>query len=308
MLKELRDNDIDNIMKLWKNEFAKSNKFLKNEALVDIYTKARNKFVNNLTSTVIYTEDGEIEGFISIDENNEIWAMLIKQNIRREGIGTILLENSKKQYKNLTANVYKKNEVALKFFYKNGFKKVNEIIEDTTKEKEYVLEWKEEEKKNITLIYFDEDIDKNLINKESKINFKCLNVKQLLKKENIQDIEINNIKTYIKLRKKLEDVVEGEKILLYIDYNNYYNFLDEQIKEVAKIKKIELQIIICDPFTIEGSKKINTIKQIEENYKDYKINKIDCSLDIKQDISLNQIFTKRNEVLLQKIETIAENM
>ena len=60
-------------------------------------------------------------------------------------------------------------------------------------------------------------------------------------------------------------------------------------------------------FTIEGSKKINTIKQIEENYKDYKINKIDCSLDIKQDISLNQIFTKRNEVLLQKIETIAEN-
>ena len=50
------------------------------------------------------------------------------------------------------------------------------------------------------------------------------------------------------------------------------------------------------------------IKELEENYKDYKINEIDCSLDIKQDINLNQIFTKRNEVLLQKIETIAENM
>ncbi|MBP3502317.1 MAG: GNAT family N-acetyltransferase [Clostridia bacterium] len=308
MLKELRDNDIDNIMKLWKNEYSKSNKFLKGEVLVNIYTKVRNKFIKNLTSTVIYTEDGKIEGFISVDENNEIWAMLVIPNIRREGIGTILLENSKKQYKKLTAKVPKNNEIALMFFYKNGFKKVNKVIEDSTKENKYVLEWKKEEKKNINLIYFDEDIDKRLINKESKINFKCLNVKQFFKKENIQDIEINNIKTYIKLRKKIEEVLEGERILLYIDYNNYYNFLDEQIKEVAKIKKIELQIIVCDPFTIEGIKKVNIIKQIEETYKDYKVNKIDCSLDINQDISLNQIFIKRNEILLQKIEAITENM
>lgn len=308
MLKKLRDEDIDSVMKLWKSEFSKSNKFLKSEVLVDIYTKARNKLINNLTSTVIYTEDGKIEGFISIDKNNEIWAMLIKQNIRREGIGTILLENSKKQYKKLTANVYKKNEIALMFFYKNGFKKIDEITEDNTKEIQYVLEWNKEDNKKINLIYFDEDIDKNLIKKESKINFECLNVKQLLKKDNIQDLEINNIKTYMELRKKLEVIIEGEKILIYIDYNNYYNFLDEQIKEVAKIKKVNLQIIICEPFTIEGTKKISNIKQIEKTYKNYKIHKIDCSLDLEQNINLNQIFSKRNQILLQKIEAIAENM
>ena len=308
MLKKLKNDDIDNIMKLWKSEFAKSNKFLKSEILVDIYTKAKNNFINNLTSTVIYTEDGKIEGFISIDKNNEIWAILIKQNIRREGIGTILLENSKKKYNKLIANVYKKNEIALMFFYKNGFKKIDEITEDNSKEIKYVLEWNKEEKKKVDLIYFDEDIDKTLINKESRVNFKCLNVKQLLKEENIQNVEINNIKTYIKLRKKLEDLIEGEEILIYIYYNNYYNFLDEQIKEVAKIKKVKLQIIVCEPFTIEGSKKINNIKQIENEYKDYKVHKIDCSLDTEEDINLNQIFNKRSKILLQKIETIAENM
>ena len=41
MLKELKENDIDNIMRLWKNEFTKSNKAVKNDVLVNIYTKTR---------------------------------------------------------------------------------------------------------------------------------------------------------------------------------------------------------------------------------------------------------------------------
>ena len=96
--------------------------------------------------------------------------------------------------------------------------------------------------------------------------------------------------------------------MLYINYNNHYKFLDEQIKEIVKIKKIDLSVIICEPFSIEGSKKIDYIKQIEEVYKDYKIHKLDCSIDINQNINLNQIFQKRNEIILQKIERIAKNV
>lgn len=308
MLKELKENDIDNIMRLWKNEFTKSNKAVKNDVLVNIYTKTRNKFINNLNSTILYTEDGEIEGFISIDENNEICEILVKQNIRREGIGTILLDNIKKKHKNISAKVSIKNDVAVNFFHKNGFETVNEIIEENTNEKKYLLEWKEKEGKKVTLIYFDDSIDNKLISKDSKIKYKSLNIKQLLKSEKVHKLEINNIKTYIKIRKELENIIESKKILLYIDYNNYYSFLDDQIKEIIKIKKIEMQIVLCDPFTIEGSKKANVIEEIEKSYKDYKINKIDCSLDIEQDININQIFTKRNEIILKKIETIAENM
>ncbi|MBO5349478.1 MAG: GNAT family N-acetyltransferase [Clostridia bacterium] len=308
MLKNLKEDNIDNIMKLWKSEFTKSTKLLKNEILVDIYTKVRNKFINNLESTVIYTEDEEIDAFISINGSGEIWSIAVKPNIRREGIGTILLENSKQKHKKLSTKVPSHNKNALMFFYKNGFKKVDEITEENTNETKYLLEWNKEEKKKINLIYFDEDIDKNLINKESKIEFKCINVRQLLKNEQIEKNEINNIKVYMELRKKIEDIINSEKILLYINYDNHYNFLDEQIKEIAKIKKVKLEVIICEPFTIEGTKKIGNIKQIEETYKDYKIYKIDCSLDINQNISLNQIFTKRNEILIQKIEEIAKNM
>ena len=100
-----------------------------------------------------------------------------------------------------------------------------------------------------------------------------------------------------------------EIIILYIDYNNYNSFIDEQIKEIAKIKRINLNIIICEPFTIENSKKDAILKEIEKSYKGYNIIKIDCSFDnIEEDIPLNQIFQKRAEILVQKIKNIAENM
>lgn len=306
MLKKLRDCDIDDIMELWKSEVVKTENLLKNKSIKDIYTNVRSKFINNLSSTIIYTEDDNIEGFISVDQNNEIWSIVVKSNIRREGIGTILLENCKKEYKKLTTKVSSKNQMALMFFNKCGFKKFEEITKE--KETEYILEWNKEEKSKVTLIYFDEDLDKNLLSNKSNIVFKCINIKQFIKDENISKEDINNIKTYIKLRKILEDAMNSEIILLYINYNNYYNYIDEQIKEIVKIKKINLKIIVCEPFSIEGSKKNSYIKAIEQSYKDYEIIKIDCSLDIKEDINLNQIFYKRNEIILQKIETIAENM
>lgn len=310
MLKELKKYDIDNIMELWKSEVARSNKSLKSENIKDKYTNVRNQFINNLTSTIIYTEDGEIEGFVSINENNEIWSIAVKSNIRREGIGTILLEYCKKKYERLTTRIPKDNEIALEFFYKNEFKKIKDI-EQADQESKYTLEWKSEKKKKISLIYFDDTINRSLIKKDSNINFKCINVKQFLESEGrktIKTIEINDIRTYIKLRRELEDIINDEKVLLYIDYNNYYSYLDEMIKEIVKIKKIKLNVIICEPFSIEGSKKNNCIKEIEQIYIDYEIHKIDCSLDTNKDINLNQIFYKRNEILLQKIEEIAENM
>ena len=103
--------------------------------------------------------------------------------------------------------------------------------------------------------------------KKDNINYKSINVKQFFKDENNKKIELNNIKTYIKLRKKIEEALKGEEVLLYIDYNNHYSFLDEQIKEIAKIQKVRLSIILCEPFSIENAKKINYIKEMVLEFK-----------------------------------------
>lgn len=312
MLKKIKIEDIDNVMELWKEELNKSGMPSKNKIILNDYTSVRKKLVENINSTILYTEDGIIEGIISVDNSkNEVWLIIVKSSIQREGIGTILLNSIKRKKTQITTTINSNNEKALLFFYKNGFKKVEEKENEKTKQKDYILDWSKQKNKQITVAYFDEDISSELIEKQDKkdnINYKSINVKQFFKDENNKKIELNNIKTYIQLRKKIEEALKGEEVLLYIDYNNHYSFLDEQIKEIAKIQKIRLSIILCEPFSIENAKKINYIKEIEKVYEDYSIYKVDCSLSEQKNIALNQIFEKRQEMLISKIDEIAKKI
>lgn len=312
MLKKIKIEDIDNVMELWKEELNKSGMPSKNKIILNDYTSVRKKLVENINSTILYTEDGIIEGIISVDNlKNEVWLIIVKSSIQREGIGTILLNNIKRKKTQITTTINSSNEKALLFFYKNGFKKVEEKENEKTKQKDYILDWSKQKNKQITVAYFDEDISSELIEKQDKkdnINYKSINVKQFFKDENNKKIELNNIKTYIQLRKKIEEALKGEEVLLYIDYNNHYSFLDEQIKEIAKIQKVRLSIILCEPFSIENAKKINYIKEIEKVYEDYNIYKVDCSLSEQKNIALNQIFEKRQEMLISKIDEIAKKI
>lgn len=312
MLKKIKIEDIDNVMELWKEELNKSGMPSKNKIILNDYTSVRKKLVENINSTILYTEDGIIEGIISVDNSkNEVWLIIVKSSIQREGIGTILLNNIKRKKTQITTTINSSNEKALLFFYKNGFKKVEEKENEKTKQKDYILDWSKQKNKQITVAYFDEDISSELIDKQGKkdnINYKSINVKQFFKDENNKKIELNNIKTYIQLRKKIEEVLKGEEVLLYIDYNNHYSFLDEQIKEIAKIQKVRLSIILCEPFSIENAKKINYIKEIEKVYENYSIYKVDCSLSEQKNIALNQIFEKRQEMLISKIDEIAKKI
>lgn len=312
MLKKIKIEDIDNVMELWKEELNKSGMPSKNKIILNDYTSVRKKLVENINSTILYTEDGIIEGIISIDNSkNEVWLIIVKSSIQREGIGTILLNSVKRKKTQITTTINSSNEKALLFFYKNGFKKVEEKENEKTKQKDYILDWSKQKNKQITVAYFDENISSELIEKQGKkdnINYKSINVKQFFKDENNKKIELNNIKTYIQLRKKIEEVLKGEEVLLYIDYNNHYSFLDEQIKEIAKIQKVRLSIILCEPFSIENAKKINYIKEIEKVYEEYNVYKVDCSLSEQKNIALNQIFEKRQEMLISKIDEIAKKI
>lgn len=312
MLKKIKIEDIDNVMELWKEELNKSGMPSKNKIILNDYTSVRKKLVENINSTILYTEDGVIEGIISVDNlKNEVWLIIVKSSIQREGIGTILLNSIKRKKTQITTTINSNNEKALLFFYKNGFKKVEEKENEKTKQKDYILDWSKQKNKQITVAYFDEDISSELIEKQDKkdnINYKSINVKQFFKDENNKKIELNNIKTYIQLRKKIEEALKGEEVLLYIDYNNHYSFLDEQIKEIAKIQKVRLSIILCEPFSIENAKKINYIKEIEKVYENYSIYKVDCSLSEQKNIALNQIFEKRQEMLISKIDEIAKKI
>lgn len=308
MLKKLTNADVDNIMDFWKYEVVKLDKSLKNQDITGKYTNVRDKFLKNIYSTMVYTEDDNICGFVSII-NNEIWGILVKETIRREGIGTVLIESCKKKSKVLTAKVPRKNKVAIMFFKSNGFKIIDTSQDENAEDETYTLEWHKQEDKKAKLVYFDDDIDEKYLNDKLNFTYEKINLKKFIEEDKTKNLDIYNIKTYMDIRKKIEKVFNESKILLYIDYNNYYRYIDDQIKDYAKIKNIDLKIIVCEPFSIENTKKDAILKEIEESYRNYDIMKIDCSLEqLDKNININQIFEKRKELLVSKLQIIAEKM
>lgn len=296
VLKKFKVSDIDIIMNLWKKEYFSNHKKLKNEELTQNYTIVKNKLLNKNSTTILYTEDDIIEGFISYDENNEIYLIYVNKAIRREGIGSMLVDACKKKCNKLTAIANSNNEIINYFFQKNNFR----LNKDDNKS---VYIWVKESQEKTCVAYFDNDINEDLKKQDSSIDFKQIQLGSLIKEKEIKDV-----KTYLKIRKLIESVFKAKKVLLYINYNNYYAQVDDIIKEIIKISKTKFAIILSEPLVMENFKYGDRIKEIEQSYKSYKIHKIDTASKIQENISINKLLDEKMKIIITKIEEIAENM
>ncbi len=298
MLKKFKSTDIDALMDIWKKEYISTKKKIDSTELTKKYTKVKELFLDKNSNTILYTEDDIIEGFITIDENNQIALIFVNKKIRREGIGSMLVESCKKKYNELYVNFESENEYYVNFFQKNGFEKI-----ECDEKKSFKYQWKNCKEKKVRLIYFDNDLNEKLINNDSKISVKRVNVKEVLK----QDKDLKNVKNYINIRKSIENAFD-KKVLLYLNCGNYNEVLDDIIKEIAKIEKTEFAIVVSEPLIIENSKMETHLKKIEQSFKDYKIHIINTMYNIKKDISVNKILDEKMIVIIRQIEKIAENM
>lgn len=303
MLKKMKNTNIDTIMDLWKRAYIANNKKVSSEVLTIKYNETENQLLDKNSTTILYTEEDIIEGFISIDKNKEIKLIYVDKNIRNEGIGSMLLDAGKKMFDKLYINMNEENKKYELFFIKNDFKKSKEKSE--VDDKKEIFEWTNDKIDKVNVIYFDNDIDEEIIQEssKSKLNFIKIPVKKILK-----DNELKDIKTYIKIRKEIEKAFKSKKVLLYINYNNYYDQLDDLIKEIAKIEKSKLEIVVSEPLTIENYKKGNFINEISKSYNKYKIHIIDVFSDLKHDISINKILEEKMKILIKDMEKISENM
>lgn len=304
MLKKMKNTNIDTIMDLWKRAYIANNKKVSSEVLTIKYNETENQLLDKNSTTILYTEEDIIEGFISIDKNKEIKLIYVDKNIRNEGIGSMLIDAGKKMFDKLYIDMNEENKRYELFFIKNNFKKSKEKLEIDDDKKE-IFEWTNDKIDKVNVIYFDNDIDEEIIQEssKSKLNFIKIPVKKILK-----DNELKDIKTYIKIRKEIEKAFKSKKVLLYINYNNYYGQFDDLIKEIAKIEKSKLEIVVSEPLTIENYKKGNFINEISKSYNKYKIHIIDVFSDLKHDISINKILEEKMKILIKDMEKISENM
>ena len=319
MLREFNEKDNDDIMKIWRDGNFKAHNFISNEYWSNKYSDVQNNLLKN-SYTIIYEEDGKIKAFLSINDDKELWAIFVLEEIQREGIGRILINYVKEKYENLSVKVYEKNINATMFFKAMGFKKVKSQINEFTSENEYIMKWSKSNSEKVSFAYFDNSISDDIL--EKYVNDDILELSHI----NLYSEKESSIAKNIDLRKNIAIGQEKNKIIdhiaviasinsallnknsiIYINYHNNYEVLTNVIKDYVNVKRTNIIVAIQKPFLIEGNKKAKMLENIEEQYSMYPIYK--CNYDSKSiKLSFKEAFSKRDEEFMREIKLIAENM
>ena len=140
MIRLMKDTsgEIDNIMAIWLSSTIQAHDFISEEYWNKSYDLVKNTYLPQ-SETYVYTENGDILGFISIINKEFIGALFIKREYQGKGIGKELIEFVKSHYDVLSLAVYKENKDAVNFYINRGFKSISEQLNEDTNEPEYIM-------------------------------------------------------------------------------------------------------------------------------------------------------------------------
>lgn len=145
MIRKIREEDLTNVMTIWVKGNFKANSFIEKDYWLEIYNDIKINFLEKF-KTYVYVENNELIGFISID-CNEIKAIYVKEEYRRKGIGTKLINyyrNTLDSDKDIYAIIFEKNINGIIFFSSLQFKNVKVQLNEKFNETEYVMTWRKE--------------------------------------------------------------------------------------------------------------------------------------------------------------------
>lgn len=138
MIRKFRTDDLEQVMELWlatnisAHDFISAKYWHANYALVKKMLPQANIWV--------YEKNNEIWGFIGL-QDAYIAGIFVADKAQGKGIGSELLAKAKQQKSQLSLTVYAKNERALNFYQRADFTVVNEQLDETTGQVEYLMKW-----------------------------------------------------------------------------------------------------------------------------------------------------------------------
>ncbi|WP_010269148.1 N-acetyltransferase [Paenibacillus senegalensis] len=141
MIRQLHSADLHRVMEIWLETNIQAHSFIP-----QAYWQENASLVRELLPQAdvwVYEQaDGDIGGFIGIMEASFVAGLFVDSNIQSGGVGSALLSYCKQKYPELSLHVYEDNIRAVRFYEKNGFTIVGEMVNDATGKQEYVMQWK----------------------------------------------------------------------------------------------------------------------------------------------------------------------
>ncbi|QLY81843.1 N-acetyltransferase [Clostridium intestinale] len=137
MIKNLNLSELDSVMKIWIDTNIDAHDFIQKEYWVNNYDLVKQMLP--LADIYVFEENNVIKDFIGVIEGTYIAGLFVRKEYQREGIGQKLLDYCKSKYLILKLDVFVKNKNAVNFYYKNGFKVLDEHFSKETNEIEYTM-------------------------------------------------------------------------------------------------------------------------------------------------------------------------
>ena len=134
------ETEIEKLVEIWYGGSLIAHNFIDKDYWKSQRTAMKEKYLP-MAETYVISDETEIVGFISM-VNSYLAALFIDPKHQSKGYGKKLLNFIKGQREKIQLKVYRKNEKAVHFYLKNGFAKIEELLDDQTGEKEFLMEWK----------------------------------------------------------------------------------------------------------------------------------------------------------------------
>lgn len=138
MIRAFNNKEIEEIMKIWLDSNIEAHDFINESYWTKNYNSVKSKIL--MAEVYVYETNGDIYGFVGLI-NNYIAGVFVKKDMRRKGIGKQLIDFLKENHNELYLEVYRKNEEAIKFYLREGFRIIESSIDNETNEEELIVKW-----------------------------------------------------------------------------------------------------------------------------------------------------------------------
>ena len=138
-IRKLQKSDIDRVADIWLNANLNAHYFISSQYWNDNFEPVKDMLPQ--AEVYVYECNGKIQGFIGIN-GGYIEGIFVSDKMQSQGIGKILLNDTKDKRNELRLNVYRKNTRAISFYKREGFEIQSDGLDEATGEKDYVMVWK----------------------------------------------------------------------------------------------------------------------------------------------------------------------
>lgn len=140
MIRLVLPGEMDALIELWLESTIQAHPFIAENYWRESESIVRNVYMPQ-SRTWVYISDEKIVGFISILDERFIGALFVAEPFSGKGIGGKLIEYVKKGFPELSLEVYQKNQRAVHFYHRHGFRIEESAWQEETRHPTWIMSW-----------------------------------------------------------------------------------------------------------------------------------------------------------------------